>query len=285
MVEETNISPLKSLVAGSIAATSARFIIFPIERVNILYQVASKNDQQKLLPIARRIYIEEGVFAYWKGIQMASFRIAPYMGLKFMFVENYSRALRALQIERSTHFLAGSTAGVTATLLTYPMDLVRARMTASFLLNERYYNIIKDIYRNIGIRGMFRGMPITLKAIAVHDGAKFGLYDATKSFYAQHYCENNVNDISPTARLFSGFLAGAIAQTICYPADVMRRRMQTSSMQKKAPYTGIIHGVCVIYREEGFTRGIYRGWGVSFLKACPNIAIYMSLYDYLKTLL
>ena len=281
MKNEAQQSPLKSLFAGAASASLARFTIAPIERVNIIYQISSSNTKNSISDITRRILQCEGVFAFWKGTKMALIRIAPYMGVKFMLVEQYARALESLQIESNKHFFSGSAAGVSATLITYPMDMARARMSAS-TDKKKYTEIFQHIYSEKGVKGMYRGMSITLRAIALHDGMKFGLYDLSKVFYSKKLGITDIDEMSSSSRLFCGFCAGAVAQTICYPADVLRRRMQTSSMNTCAPYQGFMDGLVKIFKYEGVVYGLYKGWGLSFLKACPNIAIYMTTYDLLK---
>ena len=91
-----------------------------------------KHASQGIISLTVSIYRNEGVGAYWKGIGVALFRIAPYWGFKFMALEQYKILLSSFDSLRNANtFLAGSLAGVTATALTYPMDLMRCRMAVS----------------------------------------------------------------------------------------------------------------------------------------------------------
>lgn len=38
-----------------------------------------------------------------------------------------------------------------------------------------------------------------------------------------------------------------------------------------------------IYKHEGLKSGLYRGLSLNYMKTLPNVAIYLSLYDYMKT--
>lgn len=69
------------------------------------------------------------------------------------------------------------------------------------------------------------------------------------------------------------------AQTLVYPIDVVRRRMQTSAT---VLYTSTLDALTTIARQEGVRNGLYRGLGLNYLKTMPNVAIYMSLYDIVK---
>lgn len=68
-------------------------------------------------------------------------RIFPYAAVQFMSFEAYKRLLngivdtrRAIGAPKVVHhelkFVAGSMAGVTSVLMTYPLDLVRARLAS-----------------------------------------------------------------------------------------------------------------------------------------------------------
>lgn len=67
-------------------------------------------------------------------------------------------------------------------------------------------------------------------------------------------------------KLGCGALAGAFSQSITYPLDVLRRRMQVVGMGDVGyKYTGAIHATSVILRSEGL-RGLYKGLWPNLLK-------------------
>lgn len=119
--------------------------------------------------------------------------------------------------------------------------------------------------------------------------------------------------LRPWQRLWSGLLAGMLAQTFVYPLDVVRRRMQTHASATRL-YSSTWDALSTIARQEGVVNGLYRGltlncalrtplrlsprltrldtcscfamgacgmWRAD-LKTMPNVAIYMSLYDIVK---
>ena len=56
--------------------------------------------------------------------------------------------------------------------------------------------------------------------------------------------------------------------------------MQTH--QGGAKYPSIAAAFKTIYRHEGLKAGLYRGLSLNYMKTLPNVAIYLSLYDYVK---
>ena len=60
-------------------------------------------------------------------------------------------------------------------------------------------------------------------------------------------------------KLLCGALAGSISQTLTYPCDVLRRKMQVAGMHGMGvKYTGAFDALRGILRTEGW-RGLYRG--------------------------
>jgi solute carrier family 25 protein 42 len=67
-----------------------------------------------------------------------------------------------------------------------------------------------------------------------------------------------------------------------YPLDVVRRRMQIDPAH--APrYTGIMHALTTIYREEGLISGLYKGLSMNWIKGPISVGISFSVFDFVKS--
>jgi len=71
-----------------------------------------------------------------------------------------------------------------------------------------------------------------------------------------------------------GAAAGLFAQSVCYPLDLVRRRMQ---LRGKA-YSSTPMAFVTIVRQEG-ARGLYKGMVPNAVKIIPNNAIRFLMYD------
>ncbi|CAN0901384.1 Mitochondrial carrier protein CoAc2 [Linum grandiflorum] len=131
--------------------------------------------------------------------------------------------------------VAGSFAGGTAVLFTYPLDLVRTKLAYQVVgvpkLNmpaavgsEQMYRGIADCFsktlKESGLRGLYRGVAPSLYGIFPYAGLKFYFYEEMK----RHVPEKHRNDIA--VKLVCGSVAGLLGQTFTYPLDVVRRQMQ-----------------------------------------------------------
>ncbi|RUS13141.1 mitochondrial carrier domain-containing protein, partial [Jimgerdemannia flammicorona] len=83
-------------------------------------------------------------------------------------------------------------------------------------------------------------------------------------------------------KLVCGALAGSIAQTITYPLDVLRRRMQVNGMSSmNYKYKGTWDAATTIIRKEGM-RGLYKGMIPNYLKVAPAISVSFVTYEWCK---
>lgn len=80
-------------------------------------------------------------------------------------------------------------------------------------------------------------------------------------------------------------MAGAFAQTITYPLDVLRRRMQVTGMDRMGyKYKSTWHAVQCVMAEEGL-KGFYKGMMPNYLKVAPAIGVSFVTYEACKDLL
>eukprot|EP00937_MAST-01D_sp_MAST-1D-sp2_P000367 g367.t1 len=286
------------VLAGGVAGMIARTAIAPVERVKILYQIERKGGARSAswLGILPRILREEGVLGCWRGNSAAVLRVVPYMSVQFVGFEKYKLVLHdraGLRQREALNVCAGSLAGMTGVVVTYPLDTARARLAAQMagIARPRYSSMLDVLVRLPRERGMgalYEGMSATLVGVAPYAGLKFGSYELLKDAAVRVRggagAEGGSGEVNAGAlpagwRVGCGMVAGAVAQTFVYPFDVIRRRFQTSDV---APYKGVWDALRTIAREEGVVNGLFRGLSLNYIKTIPNVAIYMSLYDVLK---
>lgn len=85
-------------------------------------------------------------------------------------------------------------AGAIASILTAPMDIVTTRImidapVTSEPQGKRIVNVVREIVRTEGLKGLFRGCGINCSMIAVGSGLYFGLYEAGKFWLNGTACD------------------------------------------------------------------------------------------------
>ena len=88
----------------------------------------------------------ESVLALYKGNGAQMVRIFPYAATQFTSFEIYKKMLENVMSSHphAAKFVAGAAAGITAVLLTYPLDTIRARL-AFQVAGEHVYTGITNV--------------------------------------------------------------------------------------------------------------------------------------------
>ncbi|XP_071438911.1 solute carrier family 25 member 16-like [Hetaerina americana] len=302
--QETFIAVLKSLLAGGVAGMCSKTTVAPLDRIKILLQAHNKfYENLGVLSSFRRIIKNESWLALYKGNGAQMVRIFPYAATQFTAFEFYRKTLTSALGENShiAKFLAGSGAGVTAVALTYPLDTIRARLAFQVSGQHVYTGIVDAavlIFRQEGgISALYRGFTPTICGMIPYAGLSFYCFGTLKYLcmkYLSHFtctpCSKNTGGlvlILP-AKLLCGGLAGAVAQSVSYPLDVTRRRMQLALMPKTEAQrfgTGMLQTLMLIYKEDGVVKGLYRGMSINYLRAIPMTAVSFSTYEIMGQLL
>src|SRR5271170_5732366 len=132
--------------------------------------------------------------------------------------------------------MAGAMAGITSVVMTYPLDITRTRLSvqSSSLATIRdpsaklkklpgMFPTIAKIYRTEGgIPALYRGLLPTVLGVAPYVGLNFAVYEHVRKLVTPQGQKNP----SAVGKLVAGGVSGAVAQTITYPMDVLRRRFQ-----------------------------------------------------------
>lgn len=77
-----------------------------------------------------------------------------------------------------------------------------------------------------------------------------------------------------------GAISGLIGQTVSYPFDVVRRRLQTAAVVRpNEQHLGAIATALKIIREEGIRNGLYKGVTMNWLKGPVSVGVSFTVFD------
>lgn len=302
-VEGTSIDTLpvyvKELISGGAAGAISKTAVAPLERIKILFQIRTPGFQSLgVYQSLKRLLKHEGVPGFYKGNGASIIRIVPYSALYFMTFERFrcwmlDHHSSVLGSGPLVDLLAGSAAGGAAILSTYPLDLARTLLayevvdtkaslkngSSSIIAQPRYTgtkNVLATVYREAGIRGLYRGLGPTLVGILPYAGLRFCVYEELK----RHVSEEQQKSILMS--LSCGGMAALLGQTITYPLDVVKRQMQVENLQDgNARHKNTWKGIATIVSQQGW-RQLFAGLSVNYLKIVPSTAIGFTAYDLMK---
>ncbi|RIB20826.1 mitochondrial carrier domain-containing protein [Gigaspora rosea] len=283
---------IKHLIAGGIAGAVSRTVVSPLERMKILFQIQGVNAAYSGIgPTLVKMWREEGVIGFLRGNGTNVVRIVPYSATQFAAYEKYKRLLLEegkKELDALRRLTAGALAGITSVACTYPLDIVRTRLSvqsASLSGNEGQKKLpgiastMKIIYvTEGGIVALYRGLGPTLLGVAPYVALNFHSYEVLRKYFTP------VDQTSPPVaqKLLCGALAGSFAQTITYPLDVLRRRMQVTGMKElEYQYKNTWDALTQLLKGEGI-RGLYKGMVPNYLKVAPAISVSFVTYEACK---
>ncbi|KAL7189033.1 hypothetical protein ACSBR1_038827 [Camellia fascicularis] len=311
----TLFSVCKSLFAGGVAGAVSRTAVAPLERLKILLQVQNPHSIKYSGTVQSLKYIwrTEGLRGLFKGNGTNCARIVPNSAVKFFSYEEASKVILGLYRHQTgkedaelTPLLrlgAGACAGIIAMSATYPMDLVRGRLTVQTEASPRQYrgifHALSTVFREEGPRALYKGWLPSVIGVIPYVGLNFSVYESLKDWLIKTRPFGLVEDseLSVTTKLACGAAAGTVGQTVAYPLDVIRRRMQmvgwkdaaslvTGDGKSKASleYSGMVDAFRKTVRHEGF-RALYKGLVPNSVKVVPSIAIAFVTYEAVKDIL
>lgn len=329
--------------AGGCAGAASRTVVSPLERLKIIQQVQPPSDQQYkgVFRSLVRMWKEEGVRGYMRGNGINCLRIVPYSAVQFSTYEQLKKWFSthgSHKLDTPTRLTCGALAGIASVSTTYPLDLVRARLSiatasihsgtarvapsaalsapapqaaltasspastpvaaspAKAALSSAYHTASATQYRpqdlsiwgmtvkimreEGGVRALYRGIVATAMGVAPYVGINFAAYEALRGIITPP------GQTTIPRKLACGALAGSISQTLTYPFDVLRRKMQVAGMKSDhlnpgVRYNGALHAMTSILRTEG-VKGLYKGLWPNLLKVAPSIATSFFTYELVK---
>lgn len=93
---------ITDMLAGGVSGAISKTIAAPLERVKLVLQTQKLNHSLAARPYTspmdcfRRIYVEEGLHAFWRGNLASIYRYFPNHALNFAFKDQYKRMFAPL---------------------------------------------------------------------------------------------------------------------------------------------------------------------------------------------
>lgn len=267
-------------LAGGCGGIVSRTATAPLDKLKILAQTSSapgsSSSTRVCLAALREGVRTHGLRTLFAGNLACCLRVFPFGGLICIL---YGRILAFLPADSQLdayeplwRMAAGAGAGAIATVLTYPLDLVRARLavhdTANCGSGPGVLGTMRTIVMKEGPSALFRGIRPSLVAVAPFVAIQQASYDTIKqAAFAM--------GMQPSVALFlgCGSLAGATAQTVVHPIDVIRRRIQIGQ-STSAHWSSMLTS---LYRQ-GFSH-LFAGLLPAVVKIAPAVALSLLVRD------
>ncbi|KFP77599.1 Solute carrier family 25 member 43, partial [Apaloderma vittatum] len=181
--------------------------------------------------------------------------------------------------------MAGSLAGMVATIVTYPTDVIKTRLIVQNRLEPSYEGILHafyKIYHQEGFLALYRGVsPAILGAVPFSAGSFFVYINLDKIW------REPIVHFTPLQNFINGCVAAAVAQTLSFPFETVKRKMQAQSPW--LPHYGAVDiyftGMTDCFRQTVKNKGVLGLWSgltPSLLKIVPYFGVMFSTFEFCK---
>uniref|UniRef100_A0A665TXR9 Calcium-binding mitochondrial carrier protein SCaMC-3-like n=1 Tax=Echeneis naucrates TaxID=173247 RepID=A0A665TXR9_ECHNA len=169
--------------------------------------------------------------------------------------------------------VAGAMAGAVSRTGTAPLDRLKVflQVQGSTSRAINLWSGLRGMVKEGGVFSLWRGNGINVLKIAPESAIKFMAYEQVIKINIKS--KKRVQE-----RFIAGSLAGATAQTIIYPMEVLKTRL---TLRKTGQYSGMADCARQILKTEGI-RAFYRGYLPNTLGIIPYAGIDLAVYETLK---
>ena len=144
--------------------------------------------------------------------------------------------------------------------------------------------ITREIFHTFPLLKFYRGFTVSLAGIVPYAGTAFLTWGYLRATLIPVAPDGRRSRATPMADLGIGALSGVVAQTVSYPFEVVRRRMQVGGLTQPGRWLHWGETVRAIWTRGG-ARGFFVGLSIGYLKIVPMNAVSFAVWQGMKRLL
>ncbi|CAI7580398.1 hypothetical protein N7533_009866 [Penicillium manginii] len=287
------IQQLRSLGAGAAGGLCAVIVGHPFDLVKVRLQTADKGVYQGAMDVVRKTVAREGlVRGMYAGVSAPLVGVTPMFAVSFwgydvgktlvnkfstVPVVNNTQQFSIAQISAAGFFSA-----IPMTIITAPFERVKVLLqiqgqkTLAPGEKPKYsggMDVVRQLYKEGGIRSVFRGSAMTLARDGPGSAAYFAAYEYIKRSLTPKDADGNLTgELSLPAVVAAGGAAGIAMWIPVFPVDTIKSRLQ--SAPGKPTIGGTIRSV---YASGGY-KAFFPGFGPALARAVPaNAATFLGV--------
>ncbi|MFH4980018.1 hypothetical protein AB6A40_006727 [Gnathostoma spinigerum] len=180
----------------------------------------------------------------------------------------------------------GGSAGMIATSVVQPLDLVKTRMQMSGQTGKKEFSssfhALSSIVRNEGVLAVYNGLSAALFRQATYTSTRLGMY----TWLFEHFSKEHKTPSFATKAAI-GMAAGACGSFVGTPAEVVLIRMTSDGrlpLEQQLRYKHVFDALIRVIREEGLLT-LWRGCIPTVMRAMVVNAAQLATYSQSKQLI
>ncbi|KAI9815190.1 MAG: carnitine transporter [Thelocarpon impressellum] len=286
---KSSLSGLRSLAAGGVGGVCAVLVGHPFDLVKVRMQTAEKGVYSGAVDVVRQTVAREGLArGLYAGVSAPLVGVTPMFAVSFWGYDVGKGLVRRVSSVDGDRFTAGQVAAagffsaIPMTAITAPFERVKVLLQLQGQKQlapgekPRYsggLDVVRQLYREGGVRSVFRGSLATLARDGPGSAAYFATYDYTKRRLApKNAAGEPTGELSLSAIICAGAAAGVAMWIPVFPVDTVKSRLQ--SAEGRPTVGGVVRGV---YASGGL-KAFFPGFGPAIARAIPaNAATFLGV--------
>ncbi|KAI0815076.1 mitochondrial carrier [Irpex lacteus] len=273
---------IKSFVAGGVGGVAAVVVGHPFDLTKTRLQTAAPGTYTGAIDVVKKTLARDGATGLYRGVVPPLLGVTPIFAVSFWAYDTSKALIYAVTPHRTSKELsvaeyaaAGFLSAIPTTLVTAPVERAKVLLqvqgqSAGGTHYNGVFDVVRHLYREGGIRSVFRGSVATVARDGPGSAAYFAAYEVTKGLLTT----KGSTDLNLGAVIFAGGMAGVAMWSIAIPPDVIKSRIQSAPT---GTYSGFLDCARKTIAVDGVS-ALWRGLGPAMARAFPaNAATFLGV--------
>lgn len=286
-------APKFSAPAKIINGVFAGFIgvlgVFPLDLVKTRMQTQlvtqGKPQYSSIANCFSKIYAQDGIKGFYKGVHVAAFMAGPEKGLKLIANDFYRSIFSGgKKITLPREVFCGGLAGLTQAAVASPAELMKIQFQDSGrglgskeTSSKITLSMLFKKFSEKGLLSLYRGGGATIARDVLFSAIYFPLFFKLNGIGPKR--KNHPDETVAWWTLLCGLFSGGVSALLVTPVDVVKTRTQLMKTVEEGGrlYNGYLDCVRTIFREESW-RAFFKGGACRLMTIAPLFAITQAVY-------
>ncbi|KAH0263134.1 hypothetical protein KCU91_g12940, partial [Aureobasidium melanogenum] len=279
---------LRSLVAGGAGGVCAVIVGHPFDLVKVRLQTAQAGVYSGAMDVVRKTVAKEGLLrGLYAGVSAPLVGVTPMFAVSFWGYDLGKKLVKTFSTVNNDQFstgqicAAGAFSAVPTTAVAAPFERVKVLLqiqgqkTLAPGEKPKYsggIDVVRQLYKEGGVRSVFRGSAMTLARDAPGSAAYFAAYETVKRQLTPKNADGTPGELSLLAVMAAGGAAGIAMWIPVFPVDTVKSRLQSAEGNPTIGGT-----IKELYRRGGY-KAFFPGIGPAMARAVPaNAATFLGV--------
>ncbi|KAG9049591.1 carnitine transporter [Tulasnella sp. UAMH 9824] len=278
-------SNFKSFTSGGVGGVAAVLVGHPFDLTKTRMQTAPAGTYTGALDVVKQTLARDGLKGMYRGMGPPLVGVTPIFALSFWSYDVGKKLVYWATPDRQSNALstaelafAGFFSAVPTTLVAAPAERIKVVLQVQGQGRPDGTNYkgpldaVRGLYKEGGLRSIFRGSAATLARDGPGSAAYFVAYELAKKALTPK--DQPSSQLNLGAIVLAGGTAGIAMWSIAIPPDVIKSRIQSAP---HGTYNGFIDCIRKTIAKDG-VKALWKGFGPAMARAFPaNAATFVGV--------